>query len=141
VGWDRVWTVHDYYDGPRSGIADVDGVPHIYQCVFDDDEDEYGDVFRVAPIAPDLLALVLEDWAIWRRFEDALHAGQVSIKDHPSLPEERARHEELKALIGDTLSLAGDQGFLRRGIFRPPGTHGRSGDVDRGEALVRWSPV
>ena len=27
MAWDRVYTVNDYYDGPRRGIADVDGIP------------------------------------------------------------------------------------------------------------------
>ena len=113
-------------------------MPHVYQCEFDEAADEYADIFRLAPIAADVLAWVLEDWAIWRRYEDAFHAGAVSIKEHPALPAERARHDELRALIGDAMQLAGDQGFLRRGEFRPANARGRGGD---GEMLVRWSPV
>lgn len=135
--WDRVWTVTDYDDGPRGGIADVDGVPHVYQCEFDDAVDEYGDIFRLAPVTPELMALAMEDWAIWRRFEDAFRAGQASIADHPALPAERSRHDELRALIGDRLQLAEDQGFLRRGVFRPP--YARCNDGI--EALVRWLPM
>jgi len=33
MAWDRVHTVNDYYDGPRRGIADVDGVPYIYEHI------------------------------------------------------------------------------------------------------------
>jgi len=65
MAWDRVHTVNGYYDGPRLGIADVDGVPHIYEAEFDHSSDEYGDTYFVSPVDESLLALVLEDWEIW----------------------------------------------------------------------------
>ena len=70
MGWDRVYTVNDYYDGPRLGIADVDGVPHIYEAEFDYSSDEYGDTYFVSPVDEGLLALVLEDWEIWLRWQN-----------------------------------------------------------------------
>jgi hypothetical protein len=45
MAWDRVHTVNDYYDGPRLGIADVDGVPPICEAEFDHSSDEYGDTY------------------------------------------------------------------------------------------------
>ena len=62
--WDRVLTINDYYDGPRLGIAEVKGVPHIYEAEFDQSTDEYGDTYLLSPVDEELLALVLEDWAI-----------------------------------------------------------------------------
>ena len=61
------YTVNDYYDGPRLGIAEVDGVPHIYDAEFDHRSDEYGDTYFVSPVYKSLLALVLEDREIWLR--------------------------------------------------------------------------
>ena len=58
MAWDRVHTVNDYYDGPRLGIADVDGVPHIYEAEFDHSSDEYGDTYYVSPV----------DETLWRSF-------------------------------------------------------------------------
>jgi hypothetical protein len=64
VGVDRVLTINDYYDGPRLGVAEFRGVAHIYESEFDHSSDDYGDTYVVSPIEPELLALVLEDWAI-----------------------------------------------------------------------------
>lgn len=30
-GYERFYTVLDYYDGPRKGIADFQGKPHLYE--------------------------------------------------------------------------------------------------------------
>ena len=100
---DRVLTVNDYYDGPRLGIAEVHGVPHIYEAEFDHSSDEYGDTYFVSPVDPELLALVLEDWEIWLRWEATYKQGAASLESHPALPAERARHEALKSSIGDRL--------------------------------------
>jgi hypothetical protein len=101
MAWDRVYTVNDYYDGPRRGIADVDGVPHIYESEFDHSTDEYGDTFLVSPVDQSLLALVLEDWEIWLRWNSAFKRGEASVDSHPALPKDRERHEALKIAIGD----------------------------------------
>ena len=34
VDWERVHTVNDYDDGPRLGVAEVFGHPHIYESPF-----------------------------------------------------------------------------------------------------------
>jgi hypothetical protein len=100
---DRVLTVNDYYDGPRLGVAEYNGVPHIYEAEFDHSTDEYGDTYFLSPIEPQLLDLVLEDWAIWLRWQAAHARGEVGLDSHPALPAEQDRHEQLKMLIGDQL--------------------------------------
>jgi hypothetical protein len=103
MAWDRVHTVNVYYDGPRLGIADVDGVPHVYEAEFDHSQDEYGDTYFAAPVDENLLALVLEDWEIWLRWNSAFKRSEVSIESHPALPQDRERHEALKVAIGDRM--------------------------------------
>lgn len=105
MAWERVYTVNNFYDGPRLGVADVDGVPHIYEAEFDHNLDEYGDTFLVSPVDQDLLALVLEDWEIWLRWNAAFKRGDASVGSHPALPEDRERHGVLKASIGDRLKI------------------------------------
>ncbi|MES2040363.1 MAG: hypothetical protein V4495_21295 [Pseudomonadota bacterium] len=100
---DRILTVNDYYDGPRLGIASLNGVAHIYEAEFDHSSDEYGDQFFLSPIRPELLTLVLEDWQIWLRWEAAYKRGEVAHDTHPALPSERERHETITAMIGDQL--------------------------------------
>jgi hypothetical protein len=100
VAWERVYTINDFWDRPRRGVADVSGVPHMYESPFNNDTDDFEDFYFVTPIEPELLALVLEDWDIWNRWSQALDRGETSIETHPVLPRDRARHEELTNLIG-----------------------------------------
>jgi hypothetical protein len=101
--WERVFTVNDYYDGPRRGVADFRGKPHVYESQFSDAEAEYTDRFLLMEIESELFQLVLEDWAIWLRWHAAYQRGDVSDNTHPALPEDRKRHEELKQLVGSRL--------------------------------------
>jgi hypothetical protein len=130
MAWDRVHTVNDYYDGPRLGIADVDGVPHIYELEFDDGSDEYNDRYFVSPIDESLLALVLEDWEIWLLWQSAFERGEVSIESHPALPEDRERHEALKIAIGDRFKVDRAQARYMKARFgtSPP----------NGYTIVEW---
>ena len=133
--FDRVLTVNDYRDGPRRGVAELDGVPHIYEAEFESNGDGYGDTYFLSPIEPALLALVLEDWAIWRRWEAAFRRGETPAHTHPALPAERERHEALASAIGDRLRVDPERCRYVRGRFgarRPtPAFHG---------LWVEWQP-
>ena len=130
MAWDRVYTVNDYYDGPRLGIADVDGVPHIYEAEFDHSSDEYGDTFFVSPVDEGLFALVLEDWEIWLRWNSAFKRGDVSVESHPALPGDRERHEVLRIAIGDRLRVDRTQATYMKARF---GTSPHDGST-----IVEW---
>jgi hypothetical protein len=131
--WDRVHTVNGYYDRPRLGIADVDGVPHIYQAEFDHSSDDYGDTYLVSPVDESPLALVLEDWEIWLRRHSAFKRGAVSVESHPSLPPDRERHEVLKIAIGDRLRVDRARAkYLKARFATSP---------DKGGTIVEWRTV
>ena len=61
--FERVYTVYDFYDGPRAGFADFDGAPHAYRSIWREDLDDWDpeDRFQLWPVPPDVLALALED--------------------------------------------------------------------------------
>jgi hypothetical protein len=40
-GFEEVFTVTDYYDGPRQGIANYLGSPHFYDCIFSDQKQDF----------------------------------------------------------------------------------------------------
>jgi hypothetical protein len=101
---DRVLTIDVWHDGPRLGVAEFFGVPHIYEAEFDHSSDDYGDTHFLSPIEPELLALVLENWAIWLRWEAAFKQGTVGQETHPALADEQQRHEALKLLIGPRMA-------------------------------------
>lgn len=105
MAWERVYTINDFWDRPCLGIANVEGVPHIYQSLFDSAFDDFTDHYLVCPVDPELLELVLEDWAIWIRWSEAFDLGLVSRESHPALPADRMRHDELHTRIGSRLSV------------------------------------
>lgn len=123
--WDRVYTINGYYDGPELGVAGYRGKPHIYEKQFDTEADNYTDRFLLSEIEPELLALVLEDWEIWLRWNAAYRQGQVSVETHPALQEERSRHDELVRLIGDRLKPDRKHGIIRWAQFNDQQTEVR----------------
>lgn len=102
-GHETVFTVTDYYDGPRKGLANYQGKPHFYDCVFDENQNEYSDQYRLTPVDEETFRLAMEDWEIWRRWETAFHAGKTDSSSHPALPEDRSRHEELRRILDPIL--------------------------------------
>lgn len=142
AGYETVYTVFDYWDGPRRGLADWGGKPHLYQCVFDEAADDWSNVFLLRAVDARVFKMAMEDWQVWLRWEHAFHEGHTTIETHPALPAERQRHEELKAELDKSLTLdpataevkaktefrARNDNVLRRpGMLKP--------------LLVRWTPT
>lgn len=139
----RVRTVVDYWDKPRGGVADHDGRPHVYRSLFRDKERSLGalnlesdaDLFLLRPIDDAMLALMLEDWAIWERWLRAFHAGEAPPGSHPALPADRPRHDAIWPVILRTLQIEEqDPGVLRARAF----FEGRD-DCELGSTFVTWT--
>ena len=143
--FERVYTVMDFWDGPRSGFADFDGVPHAYRSLWRDDLDDWDQdgQFALGPVSPDLLAIALEDWEIWRRWEEAYYADKVGLSTHPALPEDHARHIELAPIIERALEIDPSRRRIAVGEFRSlNGRRGAPGAPSSRAILeVRWLPV
>lgn len=116
--FERVYTVTDYYDGPRGGIADCGGAPHDYRSEWDEPEQDFEDTYTLTPIDAETFALALEAWSIWLRWEDSYHRGLASLDSHPALPQDRARCEELRELLATRLVANQDKSIRRRAEFR-----------------------
>jgi hypothetical protein len=127
--FERVYTTTDWYDGPRIGIADFEGKPHLFVSRFDTSEDSYSDVFELREVDTETLRLALEDWGIWTRWENAFHAGQTTKDTHPALPEDRARHEVVARMLEQRLAALSNAPLTVRGEFRavPGKPHGGRG--------------
>jgi hypothetical protein len=114
---DIVYTVDDYWDGPREGVATFRGEPHAYRCVFDDARDDWSDRFVLTPIGPATLQDVLAAWDRCRRWESAHRAGLTPRETHPALPYEHGRYLELKSRIDGAVATKKTQSFIARGVF------------------------
>jgi len=133
--YDIVHTVTDYYDGPKRGIADFKGVPHFYESRWDEQDDGTG-TFMLQPIDDETFKLAMEDWDIWKRWRGAFDRHEATIETHPALPLDRARHDEIAAIVAPKLRVLPDIAFQVRGRFttKPHGTkHSQSGWI------VYWS--
>jgi hypothetical protein len=137
--FERVYTVVGYYDGPRRGVADFNGAAHLYESEWSDIADDYTDFFNLSPVDPETFQLVQEHWQIWLRWERARHEGTVAQDTHPALPEDRARHEELEALLRPQLVTAAQpvraSATFRRDRTRPWDGKGHSPPLE-----VQWVP-
>jgi hypothetical protein len=137
--FERVYTMTDYYDGPRGGIASFNGKPHAYASLFDTSEEDYSDTFELRPVDDETLRLALEDWEIWIRWQDAYRAGLVSIESHPALPTDRERHDEITPILVARLEALSGPVVRARAIFRPTPGHA---DAEGGRWLeAQWTPA
>jgi len=138
--FEKVHTVTDWYDGPRGGIAEFHGLPHLYQSLFDATKDDWSDTLLLTPVDEETFRLALEDWAIWKRWEQAFYEGRATQETHPALPEDRQRHEEIKVLLESKLTVDPSKAVRATAEFRPrKGTHTPPGVIRQLE--VKWTVV
>lgn len=132
-GYEAVFTVSEYYDGPRGGLANFRGIPHIYECVFDQQHDAYSDSFLLMPVGPEILAAAMTNWKIFLKWREAFDAGQTTLATHPALPEDKARYDETRKRLEVAISLAKPGAIRARASFEILGEATASRDVH-----TRW---
>jgi hypothetical protein len=130
----------DFYDGPRGGIADYHGHPHVYDSLWSDLAGEWTDLFLLMPIDATTFQLAIEDWLIWERWQQAFRDGRATQESHPALPEERFRHDEIIRLLGDRLRVIPELAFTVAGRFDYQTKTNPEGNTFR-QQVVYWSPV
>lgn len=79
--FERVYTVQDYYDQPRSGIAECLGEPHFYDREFSEALDEFSDTYFLTPINKKTLSLALEGWKLWLEWKHTY--SKTEPRTHP----------------------------------------------------------
>jgi hypothetical protein len=121
-GYDEVFTVTEYYDGPRQGIATFRGRAHFYDCIFDEAKDDYSNLYRLTPVPLHIFDLAMEDWAIWERWKSAFHTGRTTLESHPALPQDRARHTEIQAVLDSALKTNKETCIIQDGLFEVLGS-------------------
>lgn len=92
---EHVFVENEWYDGPRAGIANVNGQPHRFVSQWDEQGDEYLGTFLVWPVQSEELALEQEQWQIFVSWNDQYEAGAASTDTHPGNPGTNSRWDEL----------------------------------------------
>jgi len=90
---------NEWYDGPRAGVANVNGQPHRFASQWDEEEDEYLGTFFVWPIDADEVALEQEQWRIFVDWNVQYEAGKVDTDTHPGHPGTNERWDEIALLL------------------------------------------
>ncbi len=126
TGFEQVHVENDWYDGPRSGLANVNGVPHYFQAVHDYNRpDAPHDQYFVWPADELTFSLEREQWGIFVAWNDAYEAGAATVDSHPAVGEIDARYDELQKLLAPRRTVPDEARLLVaewRGI---PGAVGR----------------
>jgi hypothetical protein len=112
-----VHTCPGWWDGPREGIANFQGLPHLFESDWGEYEGK-PERFFLHPLDAETFKLALEDWAIWLRWETAFHQGRTGTDTHPALPEERERHDELAVLLQGRLVMPSEGTCRKEASFR-----------------------
>ena len=114
---EKVYTIEDYYDGPRGGIANFNGKPHVYECLFDDLDDEYSNGFKLMEISEETLQIALKSWNLWIKWDDKQNKTKEEMDSHPVLPEDRELYDKLSAEIKKRLKIDDDKSLVADGTF------------------------
>jgi hypothetical protein len=93
--FERVLAIWDIYDGPRTGIAEFNGIPHYFECIFDESAGDYSNFFRLSPVSEEFLQYAARQWAIFRSWEARFHRGLVSLESHPGHGKLDAEYDRL----------------------------------------------
>lgn len=96
---EHVYVEIEWYDGPRAGVADVQGKPHRFMSQFNEKEDEYLGTFLVWPIDEHDLSLEQEQWRIFVSWNEDYEAGKVRVESHPGHPGTNERWDEIDRLL------------------------------------------
>lgn len=96
---EHVFVENEWYDGPRAGVANVNGKPHRFVSQWDEERDDDLGTFLVWPIEPGELALETEQWEIFVRWNDQYAAGAAATDSHPGHRGTNQRWDEISALL------------------------------------------
>jgi hypothetical protein len=104
--WEPVFTVNEYFDGPRKGFANYQGSPHAYLSEWDEQTDDWKTVYLLSPISEEQLGLAREDWDIFRRWASAHRAQSLTPDDIcPALAGDWPRLKQLEPLVNGALAV------------------------------------
>ncbi|OMF06041.1 hypothetical protein BK127_31335 [Paenibacillus sp. FSL H7-0331] len=56
--YEKVHTMHDWWDGLKAGVAEYQGIPYIFTKNFSEELDDYDDYYLLNPIT-DIIPFVL----------------------------------------------------------------------------------
>ena len=132
---EHVITEWDYYDGPKSGIALFNWIPHRFSAEFDESQDDYSEIFLLWPINDADLLLEIEQWRIFVEWNDRYEEGNSTIQFHPGHGGINARWDEIQALMATSREPPELELIRANAVF-----HRLSGTQTRGQTMQLSGP-
>ena len=96
---EHVYVENSWYDGPRAGVANVEGLPHRFVSLNDEEGDEYLGTFLVWPVDAAELQLEQEQWQIYVDWNEQYESGRVGSDSHPGHPGTDRRWDEIESIL------------------------------------------
>jgi hypothetical protein len=117
-GFEQVYTMTDFYDGPRRGIADFYGKPHLYVSEWNEKLQDFQPEYTLSPVSNEVFSLAMEAWSIWVRWKTAFNKGETTLETHPALLQDQTRYEELREVLAAKLVVHKTEIVISRGLFK-----------------------
>jgi hypothetical protein len=121
-------------------VANFHGVPHFYECIFDEKSDEYSDSYLLVAISQEAFKAALENWQVFLRWRKAFDSGYVGRDTHPALPGDKTKYEETKRTLDQAVASGRDKAIRVRGEFEALGDPHLPRDAFM-PWQVRWSEL
>jgi hypothetical protein len=112
------------------------GTPHFYR--FDKKEDNYPETFLLKPIDTETFQLVVEQRAIWRKWELAFVRGEISHLSQTAVRSQDPKYSELDAKIKNRIDAISSEPISALGHFRVRSNQPELQDGMSRELDVRW---
>ena len=95
---EKVYVENEWYDGPRKGVANFNGVAHRFVACYQS-EKGYLDSFKIFPISGHELELEIEQWKIFVEWNKQYESGKACLELHPGTGGISQRWDELEYLL------------------------------------------
>ncbi len=94
---ERVYSVWDFYDGPRTGVADFSNVPCHFESLWNEELDDFANSYVLRELTASIRETANEYDRIWRTWERRFLAGTTSGETHPKGTD--SRFDELTRIL------------------------------------------
>lgn len=127
----------EWYDGPRAGIAEVEGIPSYFRTDdFASPPDEAS--YLTWPVPPDVLPLEIESWMVFVAWNGRYEAGNATVESHPGQGGVDARFDALESVLS-TSRTPPSSAELRRADWLPVDLAGSRYQRGGPSYRVRWT--
>jgi len=117
--YEPVLAIVDYWDSPRTGIALFKGTKCYFDCIFDEQADEYSQFFKLTPLSPEALAVGMSQWETFVKWRALFDRGQATMEMHPKTSNTKLEYEEGQKQFQELIASTANEAFQAKGDFVP----------------------